>query len=68
MAFRIATASYHNSDEEVHLKFSKEFFEMPWVIRMDCLSDIIAEATEMYNSGISEEWNDCKGEKKDDAP
>mgnify|MGYP006269775381 CR=1 FL=1 len=68
MGFRIATASYHYSDEEAHLKFSKEFLEMPWVIRMDCLSDIIAEATEMYNSGFSEEWNDRKGEKKDDSP
>lgn len=52
MSFRVATASYIESKEEVKLRFSKEFENDHPAFKLDCLVDIIHEARLRYNEEV----------------
>lgn len=52
MAFKVATAFYYNKNEEVRLKFSKEYENSSTSMKIDYLSDIIYYAKLKYKEEI----------------
>jgi len=47
---RMANITWLNGIGEGKVRFSKDFDDMPWIVKLDCLRDALYEIEEMYNS------------------
>jgi hypothetical protein len=47
---RVLSVSWNGNTDDTKVKYTKEFEEASWIVKLDTLSDTIAMLSERYNS------------------
>jgi hypothetical protein len=54
---RVLSATWSGHQDKTKIKFSEEFVESDWIVKMDVLGDLIADLSDHYNTLLELDWD-----------